>query len=85
MKTFEYTLKAENGLHARPAGLLVTHAKNSPCRILIRCKGKEADAKRLISVMGLGAKQGDVLSFTLEGVQEEESLKQLQAFCREQL
>ena len=30
MKTFEYTIKDELGIHARPAGLLVKEAKNAP-------------------------------------------------------
>lgn len=28
MKTFEYTIKDELGIHARPAGMLVKEAKN---------------------------------------------------------
>ena len=35
MKTFEYTIKDELGIHARPAGLLVKEAKKfeSECTI----------------------------------------------------
>ena len=35
MKTFEYTIKDELGIHARPAGMLVKEAKNfaSECTI----------------------------------------------------
>ena len=30
MKSFEYTIKDELGIHARPAGMLVKEAKNAP-------------------------------------------------------
>lgn len=35
MKSFEYTIKDELGIHARPAGMLVKEAKNfaSECTI----------------------------------------------------
>lgn len=85
METFDYTVRAENGIHARPAGLLVTHARNQTCRITIQCREKEADAKRLISVMGLGARQGDLLRFTIEGDEERSCRDSLMAFCQEHL
>ncbi len=85
METFEYQVKAENGIHARPAGLLVTYARNQPCRVTVRCGEKEADAKRLIAVMGLGAKQGDMLSFCIEGEEEQACRDGLLDFCREHL
>lgn len=34
MKNFEYTVKDELGIHARPAGLLVKEAKNMKARLL---------------------------------------------------
>ena len=42
MKTFEYTIKDELGIHARPAGLLVKEAKKfeSECTITKTAKQK---------------------------------------------
>lgn len=85
MEIFEYTVRVENGIHARPAGLLVTHVRTLPCRITVTCGEKKADAHRLISVMGLGARQGDTLRFLLEGEDEAGCAKSLMAFCREHL
>ena len=36
MKTFDYTVKDELGIHARPAGLLVKEAKNLTSKINIK-------------------------------------------------
>ena len=37
MKCFEYIVKEELGLHARPAGLLVKETKKFHSRITIEC------------------------------------------------
>ncbi len=38
MKTFEYTIKDELGIHARPAGMLVKEVKNYDSKITITRK-----------------------------------------------
>ena len=43
MKTFDYTVKDELGIHARPAGLLVKEAKNFTSKITIKKGEKEVD------------------------------------------
>ena len=46
MKSFEYTIKDELGIHARPAGMLVKEAKNfaSECTITKDGKTKKTDS-----------------------------------------
>ena len=56
MKTFDYTVKDELGIHARPAGLLVKEAKNFTSKITIKKGEKEVDATRVMAVMALGVK-----------------------------
>ena len=51
MKTFEYTIKDELGIHARPAGLLVKKAASYASTIMIGKGEKSADAKRIFGVM----------------------------------
>ena len=67
MQSFDYTLGCVGGLHARPAGAIVSAAKRFSSDILIRKLSpdgaKEADAKRLISLMSLGARKGDTITF----------------------
>ncbi|MFW5668831.1 MAG: HPr family phosphocarrier protein, partial [Acetivibrio ethanolgignens] len=48
MVKFDYVIKDELGLHARPAGLLVKEVKNYKSKITMEKDGKAADASRLI-------------------------------------
>ena len=61
MSTFEYVIKDENGIHARPAGLLAKRAREYGCEIIIECGDKKADAKKLLALMGMGIKKGDTV------------------------
>ena len=59
MNEFEYTIKDENGIHARPAGLLAKKAKEYDFDIIIECNKKSVDPKKLLALMGMGIKKGD--------------------------
>ena len=85
MKAFEYTIKDEIGIHARPAGLLVNKAKALGCTVTLEKDGKRADASRLFAVMGLGVKHGDTLRIILEGGDEDAAARELLAFFEENL
>ena len=56
MKTFNYVITDEVGIHARPAGMLVKEAKKYASDIMINKAGKKADAKKLMMLMTLGVK-----------------------------
>lgn len=85
MQSINYKVKAEAGIHARPAGLLVKQAASfkSDIKILNEGSGKEADLKRLMAVMALGVKQGDSVLITVSGEDEEEAARVLEAFLKE--
>ena len=85
MKTFEYTITDELGIHARPAGELVKVTKQFASTIKIECNGKSADAKRLIAVMSLGAKQGHNVKVSVEGPDEADAVAKLEEFFKTQL
>lgn len=70
MQSFTYTVNDENGIHARPAGVIVNSAKKFTSSITVKCNGKSADCKKLFSIMGLGAVKGDILNVTVEGQDE---------------
>lgn len=48
MKKFNYVIRDEVGIHARPAGNLVKEAKKYESIVHISANGKSADATRLI-------------------------------------
>ena len=85
MKKINYTIVAEAGIHARPAGLLVKQAASfkSDIKILNEENGKEADLKRLMAVMALGVKQGNSIVVTVEGEDEDEAYTVLESFLKE--
>lgn len=85
MKKFTYQITDAQGIHARPAGLLTQEAKRFLSSVKI-CKGSiEADAKRIFSVMGLAAKQGETVSVIAEGGDEEQAAAALEAFFKKNL
>lgn len=86
MKTFQYTITDPVGIHARPAGLLVKAAKGLDSTITIqRVGGKSAAATKLMALMGLGIKQGDVVAVTVEGGDEEANTAAMEQFFQANL
>lgn len=85
MKEFTYTIADPLGLHARPAGKLVQTASKLACTVNLFAKGQEVNAKQIIAVMRLCAKQGDSLTFQLEGESEAQDCAALEEFCKANL
>ncbi len=85
MKQISYVIKDELGIHARPAGLLVKKAASFQSSVKISNGTKEADAKRILGLMGLAIKKGDTAVLTIEGPDEEEAAAALQQFLEENL
>ena len=80
MKQFDYTIKDELGIHARPAGLLVKQSALFTSKITVKNGAKEADGKKLFAVMSLAVKKGQTVTVTVEGSDEEKAAKALQSF-----
>ncbi|MEE1013868.1 MAG: HPr family phosphocarrier protein [Clostridia bacterium] len=82
MKEFQYTIKDEQGIHARPAGLLVKEASGFQSNITLEVNGKTGDAKRIFAVMALGAKCGNTLTVKAEGEDEAQAVAAMEAFLK---
>ena len=80
MKEFKHVIQDPMGLHARPAGMLVKACAGYASKITLTAPTGTADAKRLMGIMRLAAKQGMELTFTVEGDDEEKAATELQAF-----
>ena len=80
MKEFKHVIADPLGMHARPAGMLVKAVAGYASKITITAPTGTADAKRLIALMRLAAKQGMELTVTVEGIDEETAAAELQAF-----
>lgn len=83
MTTFQYTITDPNGLHARPAGLLVKAAAGFQSAVTIKRGDKSADLKRLFAVMGLAVKQGETVEVTCDGADEAACAQALEEFFKQ--
>ena len=84
MKQFTYRIEDPNGMHARPAGMLANFAKKFVSDVRVRAGEKEANGKRLLSLMSLGAIHGTELTFVIVGEDEELAATELEQFCLRQ-
>lgn len=85
MKEFKYVITDPEGIHARPAGILVKQAAGYQSTVKIAKGDKSADAKRIFGVMGLGVKNGEEVTITVEGADEEKAIAELETFFKENL
>ena len=83
MKEFQYVITDAEGIHARPAGLLVKKAKEFASAV--KKDDKSGDAKKIFSVMGLAAKKGETVTVCVEGADEDTAAPALEAFFKENL
>ncbi|MDR1573331.1 MAG: HPr family phosphocarrier protein [Clostridiales Family XIII bacterium] len=74
------TVLNEEGLHARPASLFIQCAKKYASNITITKGLDSANAKSIVSVLGLAAAKGNEITISAEGDDERpavEALKKL--------
>ena len=83
MRSFMYTIKAPVGLHARHAGLLVKQASLFESSVTVSRGEKRADGKRILGLMGLGVRQGDIIKIDVEGPDEDTAALRLKSFLWE--
>lgn len=70
MKKSTVIVNSECGLHARPASMLVSTAIKFSSNILIKKNDKTANCKSILSVLSIGASNGDELEIVIEGQDE---------------
>lgn len=85
MKNFEYTIKDEIGIHARPAGALAKEAKLYQSTITIQKDQKQANVTKLMAVMSLGVKNGDTVTITVDGPDEDIAVEKIKEFFENNL
>ncbi|MEW9503131.1 phosphocarrier protein HPr [Jeotgalibacillus marinus] len=73
----QFTVKAETGIHARPATLLVQTASKFNSDIQLEFKGKKVNLKSIMGVMSLGVGKDAEIVIYAEGSDEQEALSSL--------
>ena len=85
MKEFKYVITDPEGIHARPAGEFVKAASKFSSEVNLTKDGRKVSAKKIFGVMGLAVKQGQEITVTVEGPDEESAAAELEAFLKENL
>jgi phosphotransferase system HPr (HPr) family protein len=68
----------EFGIHCRPSCLIAKAAAGLTCRVTVRTSaGAEADAARVLDLLGLGLGPGDCAEIVCEGPGEEAAADQM--------
>lgn len=85
MQEFKYVIQDEQGIHARPAGVIVKAANEFQSDIQMDKRGQKGDLKRIFAIMALCVKKGDEVTITVDGPDEEEALMKMEELFRQQL
>jgi phosphocarrier protein len=70
----EFYITNEQGIHARPATLLVGRANQYKCNVNITFQGNKVDLKSIMGVLSLGISKGSSVTVETNGVDEEEAM-----------
>ena len=68
----------EYGIHCRPSCLIAKAATELGCKVTVEnAQGAQADATRVLDLLGLGLLAGDTVSIFCEGEGEEEAAERM--------
>ncbi|MDK2868311.1 MAG: phosphocarrier protein HPr [Clostridiales bacterium] len=70
MKTFDFELQNEHGLHARPASLLIQTATKFQSTVHLYKQAQQYNGKSMLSVMKMAAAKGDRIRVEASGEDE---------------
>ncbi|MFR6589176.1 MAG: HPr family phosphocarrier protein [Gallintestinimicrobium sp.] len=84
MTQFSYTIQ-DDSVFMQDRQALAKEAAKFKSTVTVECGAKKGDAKKIMSLMMLGAKKEHTLSFTVEGEDEEACAAALEAFLKENL
>lgn len=85
MKEFKYVITDPEGIHARPAGQFVKVVSKFSSDVNLTKDGKTVSAKKIFGVMGLAVKQGQEITVTVEGSDEDAAAAEIEDFLKNNL
>lgn len=78
MVTKKVTVVNEQGLHMRPAGIIVKAVKAHPdCEVTLNANGKTVKAKSPMQIMSACMKKGCEVEIVCDGVEEQAVLNEI--------
>jgi phosphotransferase system HPr (HPr) family protein len=74
MLSQEVAIQTPNGFKVRPVTKFIKTARSLKSDITLTCKGKIADSKSPSNLMALSLTNGDIVTITVNGAEEEKNL-----------
>lgn len=85
MVQFSYRIKDPEGIHPRPAGILISEAKKFQSDFTVSLGEKNCDMLKLLALVGLGARQGDVITISVNGDDEDVASDVIMKYIKDNL
>lgn len=85
MKQFIYVINDPIGVHARPATIFVKEAKKFESEITLSANGKKANATSMLMIMSMAIKQGNEVTVTASGSDEEAAIAKFRELFKDNL
>lgn len=83
MKTFDYVVSNNLGIHARPAAMIAQACTNFKASVVIEGNGEEARGNDVLSILSLHAAKGTSLKFIVDGEDEDACIEKIQEVLKE--
>ena len=80
MLTKSIVVNRPQGLQARPIAELVQVASRYESRVYLKHGSKRVNAKSIMGMMSLEAPAGETVEVTVEGLDEQTAMKEIEAF-----
>ena len=74
------TIGISNGLEARPIAMLVQVASQYTSNIYLESEARKVNAKSIMGMMSLGLDNGENVTVSVDGADEEEAMKSIEAY-----
>lgn len=71
MRSYEFTLENEHGLHARPAGMFIQICNRYQGDVVLHKDGQEYNGKSMLGILKMAASKGDQIKVVATGVDED--------------
>lgn len=78
MITKELIVTNPKGIHVRPSGMLFQAASQFDAEIILTKDGQHADCSEMVSIIALGAQEGEHLTLTVQGPDEAAAAKEIE-------
>ena len=80
MRKSTVEIKLQNGLEASPVAMLVQVASKYESKIYLESTGKKVNAKSIMGMMSLGLDNGDQVTVSAEGTDEEAAVDAIEKY-----